>query len=87
MKKFIVITSTIAPYRLRWEEELAKYYDVTIAYTKDREKERKEGFLKHRSDICKIVKLNNPEDRDDPICFDVLKLIKDNRDAFILFDG
>ena len=87
MKKFIVITSNIAPYRLRWEEELAKYYDVTIAYTKDREKERKEGFLKHRSDICKIVKLNNPEDRDDPICFDVLKLIKDNRDAFILFDG
>ena len=87
MKKLLVITSNIAPYRLRWEEELAKYYDVTIAYTKDKEAERKEGFLKHASDICHVVKLNNPEDKDDPICFDVLKLIKEHKDSFILFDG
>lgn len=87
MKKLLVITSNIAPYRLRWEEELAKYYDVTIAYTKDREAERKEGFLKHASDICHVVKLNNPDDKDDPICFDVLKLIKEHKDSFILFDG
>lgn len=87
MKKLLVITSNIAPYRLRWEEELAKYYDVTIAYTKDKEAERKEGFLKHASDICHVVKLNNPEDKDDPVCFDVLKLIKEHKDSFILFDG
>ena len=87
MKKLIVITSNIAPYRLQWEEELAKYYDVTIAYTKDKEKERKEGFLKHSSDKCRIIKLNNPDDKDDPICLDVIKLLRNNKDAFVLFDG
>lgn len=87
MKKLLVITSNIAPYRLEWEEELAKYYDVTIAYTKDKEKERKEGFLKHSSDKCKIIKLHNPDDRDDPICFDVIKLLRENKDSFVLFDG
>lgn len=87
MRKLLVITSNIAPYRLRWEEELAKYYDVTIAYTKDKESERKDGFLKHSSNICHIHKLNNPEDKDDPICFDVIKLLRQNKDSFVLFDG
>lgn len=87
MNKILVITSNIAPYRLRWEEELAKYFDVTIAYTKDKESERKDGFLKHSSSICHIVKLNNPKDKDDPICLDVIKLIKEHKNSFILFDG
>lgn len=87
MNKILVITSNIAPYRLRWEEELAKYFDVTIAYTKDREKDRDEKFLKHQSEICHIHKLNNPKDKDDPICFDVISLLKENMDSFVLFDG
>lgn len=87
MDKILVITSNIAPYRLRWEEELAKYFEVTIAYTKDSEHDRDARFLKHKSDICKIIKLNNPNDKDDPICFDVIKLLKENNSSFVLFDG
>ena len=48
-KKLILITSNIAPYRLLWCEELAKHLDVTIYYTKDKEINYNDSFLKHKS--------------------------------------
>jgi len=87
MDKIIVITSNIAPYRKRWCEELAKFYDVTIVYTKDHDYERDDRWLQKESRTCKIHKLKNDKDLYDPICFDVVDVIRDNKDALIIFDG
>ena len=87
MDKIIVITSNIAPYRRKWCEELSKFYDVTIVYTKDHDYERDDRWLQKGSDTCKVVKLKNDQDKYDPICFDVIDIIKKNKDALIIFDG
>ena len=87
MDKIVIITTNIAPYRLRWSEELSEHYEVVIYYTKDREKDRDKRFLKHGSEKCKVVKLNNKNDRSEPLCFDVLKAIRQHRKDLILFDG
>ena len=88
MDKIILITSNIAPYRLRWCEELSKHFDVTIYYTKDREKDYNDEFLKHDSSTCHIVKMKNYYDNGlDPLCFDVIDIIQNNKEAFIIFDG
>lgn len=87
MDKIIVITSNIAPYRKMWCEELAKFYDVTIVYTKDHDYERDDRWLQKESEICKIHKLKNDKDLFDPICFDVIDVIKNNKNALIIFDG
>lgn len=87
MAKIVVITSNIAPYRLRWCEELSKFYEVEIVYTKDHDYERDDRWLQKSSDSCKIHKLNNPKDLYDPVCFDVIDVIKKNKDALIIFDG
>ena len=84
MDKVIVITSNIAPYRRKWCEELSKFYDVTIVYTKDHDYERDDRWLQKSSKSCKIHKLNNPKDLYDPICFDVIDVIKNNKDALFL---
>ena len=87
MDKIIIITSNIAPYRLRWCEELSEHYEVVIYYTKDKEKDRDRRFLKHGSRKCKVVKLNNKNDRPEPLCHDVLPVIRRHRKDLILFDG
>ena len=87
MDRIIVITSNIAPYRKRWCEELAKFYDVTIVYTKDHDYERDDRWLQKESKTCKIHKLKNDKDKYDPLCFDVIDVIKNNKDALIIFDG
>ena len=88
MKRIILITSNIAPYRLRWCEELANTFDVTICYTKDKEKDYNDNFLKHSSNKCKIKKINTKNyNSEDPLCFNVINVIKNNRDALIVFDG
>ena len=87
MDKIIIITTNIAPYRLRWCEELSEHYETVIYYTKDKEKDRDRRFLKHGSEKCRVVKLNNKNDRPEPLCFDVLKVIRRHRDDLILFDG
>lgn len=87
MNKICIVTSNIAPYRLKWFEELSKYFNVVVYYTKDKEVDREANFLKHSSDKIKIHKLNNKNDNSDPICFDVIKAINDNKNELILFDG
>ena len=87
MDKIIVITSNIAPYRKEWCEELAKFYDVTIVYTKDHDYERDDRWLQKESKTCRILKLKNDKDRFDALCFDVIDVIRDNKDALIVFDG
>ena len=87
MDKVIVITSNIAPYRLAWCEELSRYFDVTIAYTKDHDFERDDRWLQSKSEKCRLYKLKNDDDIYDPLCLDVIDLIKDNRDSLIIFDG
>ena len=87
MDKIKVITSNIAPYRKKWCEELSKFYDVTIVYTKDHDYERDDRWLQKESETCKILKLKNDDDKYDPICFDVIDVIKEDPDALIIFDG
>ena len=87
MAKIIVITTNIAPYRRKWCEELAKYYDVTIVYTKDHDYERDDRWLQKSSRTCKIRKLKNDKDLYDPLCFDVIDVIRSDPDALIIFDG
>lgn len=88
MNKVILITTNIAPYRLKWCEELAKHFNVTIYYTKDKEVNYNDNFLKHSSTKCKVIKLNNKKDNGtDPLCFSVIKVIKENRKSLIVFDG
>ena len=87
MDKIIVITSNIAPYRKMWCEELAKFYDVTIVYTKDHDYERDDRWLQKESETCKIHKLKNDKDLYDPICLDVIDVIRDSKNALIIFDG
>ena len=87
MDKIIVITSNIAPYRLKWCEELARFYDVTVAYTKDHDFERDDRWLKNSSEYCHIKKLKNDSNIYDPLCFDVIDLIKNNPDSLLIFDG
>ena len=87
MAEVIVITSNIAPYRLRWCEELACFYDVTIVYTKDHDYERDDRWLQKGSAVCKVVKLKNDRDLFDPLCFDVIGLLKKHKDACVIFDG
>lgn len=87
MDKIIVITSNIAPYRRKWCEEFSKHYDVTIVYTKDHDYERDDRWLQKSSETCHIRKLKNDKDLYDPICFDVIDVIKENKDALIIFDG
>ena len=86
-KNIILITTNIAPYRLRWCEELSKYFDVVIYHTQDREINYNDEFLKHDSNKCKVIKLKNKKDKYNPICFDVINVIKENKDSFIIFDG
>lgn len=87
MNSIVVITSNIAPYRLSWCEELSKYYDVSIVYTKEHDFERDDRWLQNKSDKCKLIKLNNNHNIYDPICFDVIDVIKDNKNSLIIFDG
>lgn len=87
MNSIIVITSNIAPYRLRWCEELSKHFDVTIVYTKDHDYERDDRWLQKKSEKCKIIKLKNDKDKYDAFCFDVIDVIRDNPDSLIIFDG
>lgn len=87
MDKIIVITSNIAPYRLRWCEELSEFFDVEIVYTKDHDYERDDRWLQRSSKKCRLKKLNNPKDLFDPLCFDVINIIKENSDGLIIFDG
>ncbi|MDO4197476.1 MAG: glycosyltransferase family 4 protein [Erysipelotrichaceae bacterium] len=87
MNKLIVITSNIAPYRLKWCEELSKHYEVTIVYTKDHDYERDDRWLQKSSKSCKIIKLKNDKDLYDALCFDVIDVIKENKDSLIIFDG
>ena len=88
MDKVILVTTNIAPYRLRWAEELSKYYQVSIYYSKEKEKDYWDNFLKNSSNKCNIIKMNNKKDDDsDPLCFDVIDIIKENKDSFIIFDG
>ena len=87
MDKIVVITSNIAPYRLRWCEELSKFYEVEIIYTKDHDYERDDRWLKNSSKTCNITKLNNPDDKYDPLCFDIIDKIKKNKNSLIVFDG
>ena len=87
MDKIIVITTNIAPYRKRWCEELAKFYKVMIVYTKDHDYERDDRWLQKHSESCEIFKLKNDKDKYDPVCFDVIDVIRKNRDALIIFDG
>ena len=87
MDKIIVITSNIAPYRLKWCEELSSFFDVTIVYTKDHDYERDDRWLQKKSEKCNVIKLKNDKDKFDPVCFDVIQVIKNNPDALIIFDG
>lgn len=87
MNKLLVITGNVAPYRLRWCEELSKHFEVEIVYTKDHDFERDDRWLQNSSKYCKISKLNNPKDLYDPICFDVIDYIKNNKKSLIIFDG
>lgn len=87
MNRIIVITSNIAPYRLAWCEQLAEFYDVTIAYTKDHDFERDDRWLKTQSNKCHLIKLNNRGNIYDPLCFDVIDVIRSNKDSLIIFDG
>ena len=88
MDKVILITTNIAPYRLSWAEELSRYFDVTIYYSKEKEKYYWDNFLKNSSTKCKIVKMkNNKDDDSDPLCFDVIDIVRNNKNNFIIFDG
>jgi len=87
MDKIVVITSNIAPYRRRWCEQLSKFYDVLIVYTKDHDYERDDRWLQKQSKTCEVYKLKNDDDQFDPLCFDVIDVIKKNKDALIIFDG
>lgn len=87
MNKIIIVTSNIAPYRLRWAEELSKHFDVTIFYTKDHDYERDDRWLKNSSESCKVIKLNNKKDKYDPICFDLIGKLKEDENALVIFDG
>lgn len=87
MNKIVVITSNIAPYRLKWCEQLAKFYEVELVYSKDHDYERDDRWLKNSSEFCKIKKLKNEYDKYDPLCFDVIDVIKNNPKALIIFDG
>ena len=87
MDKIIVITSNIAPYRRMWCEALSRFFDVTIVYTKDHDYERDDRWLQKTSELCKIRKLKNDKDVFDPLCFDVIDVIRENKDALIIFDG
>lgn len=87
MDKIFVVTSNIAPYRKAWCEELANFFDVTIVYTKDHDYERDDRWLQKESKKCKIYKLNNDKDLYDPVCLDIISLIKNNKDSLFIFDG
>lgn len=87
MDKIIVITSNIAPYRLKWCEELSKFFEVEIVYTKDHDYERDDRWLQKSSQSCTIRKLKNDKDLYDPLCFDAIDVIRDNPKALIIFDG
>ena len=87
MDNIILITSNIAPYRLAWCEELANYYHLSIAYTKEHDFERDDRWLQNHSDKCELIKLKNNGDIYDPLSFDVINLIKNNKDSLIIFDG
>lgn len=87
MKKINFITSNLAPYRAEWCEELSKYYDVKIIYTKDSDFERDDRWLVNRSDKCELIKLNNVfNNKRNPLCFDVIKYLNQKNTIYI-FDG
>ena len=85
MAEIMVITSNIAPYRLAWCEELAKHFDVSIVYTKDHDFERDDRWLRNSSKSCRLIKLDNKGDIYDPLCFEVIDVLKKNRDALVIF--
>ena len=87
MDRIIVITSNIAPYRRMWCEALSQFFDVTIVYTKDHDYERDDRWLQKSSELCEIRKLKNDKDVFDPLCFDVIDVIRENKSALIIFDG
>ena len=86
MDKVIIVTSNIAPYRLKWAEELANFHNVIIVYTKDHDFERDDRWLKTSSKKCELIKLKNSNSHD-PLCFDVINIIKNNINSVFIFDG
>ena len=87
MDKIFVITTNIAPYRLRWCEELSNYFNVSIVYSKQHDFERDDRWLKKESDKCQLIKLKNNNNIYDPLCFDVIDIIKNNPGSLFIFDG
>lgn len=86
-KSLLLITSNLAPYRVQWCEKLSDYYQVSIVYTKDHDFERDDQWLVRSSKKCNLIKLNNRFNNDrNPLCFDVIKELKKERD-YIIFDG
>lgn len=87
MKSILFITSNIAPYRIVWLERLSKYFLVTILYTKSKDKERHDEWLIKESRECKLIKLWNPTNSENPISFNVLKYLNTKSFEIVILDG
>ncbi|WP_303015180.1 glycosyltransferase family 4 protein [Holdemania massiliensis] len=85
--KILIVTSTIAPYRRDWFNELSKYAEVKVVYTKSSDVERNKGWLVNDSQIFNLVKLGNSI-RKNPLVFSIINILKNSMNyEIIMFDG
>lgn len=84
MKELLLITGSPAPFRIKWCEELSKYYDVQIIYTKMEDSECNTNWLKKDSDKCDIryYKIS-----DLLLKMDLFKILDTYKKSIIIFDG
>ncbi len=84
MNKLLLITGSPAPFRIKWCEELSKYYDVLVLYTKKEDSECNTKWLKKESEKCdlKYRKISDLLRNGD-----LFKLLNFYKNSIVIFDG
>lgn len=85
--RILIVTELMVPYRVNWFNELGKYANVTVLYTKEKEKTRNNQWLSSRPKNCTYIKLKEMKLGKFEICFNILKELKSDEYDIILLDG
>lgn len=84
--KILIITELLSPYRVDWFNKLGEKSEVSVLYTKDKEKSRNNVWLNSRTPNFKCIKLNSAFGEKLDLCFEVFKYLKGNYDVIVV-DG
>lgn len=85
--KIVIFSDNVAPYRIQWAEELAKEYDVTFAYVKEKDSGRNDSWLVKSSNKVKLVKLPATVIKNRAFSLAIIEYIMKWQCDVVIFDG